>query len=97
MSTQNRLHTVCPVWQVDPHTPPTQTWLPEQTLPQPPQLFGSVVVLMQAPLQLVVPAGQLLTHPPLVQTVPAAQAAPHAPLTTDFSLERDATTLAMYG
>jgi hypothetical protein len=40
------------------HTPPVHTLPPVQAMPHPPQLFTSVVVLTQAPVQLVVPAGQ---------------------------------------
>jgi hypothetical protein len=40
------------------HIPPVHTLPPVQAIPQPPQLFTSVVVLTQAPVQLVVPAGQ---------------------------------------
>jgi hypothetical protein len=48
------------------------------TVPQAPQLFGSVAVSVQVPLQLVSPAtGQL--HPPSAQTSPAAHCTPQRP------------------
>ena len=40
-------------------TPAVQNEPPEQTIPQPPQLVLSVLVILQEPPQLVFPAGQL--------------------------------------
>jgi len=48
-----------------------------QTCPQPPQLVGLEVTLMQAPSQATLPP----VHPqdPLMQSAPSAQISPHAP------------------
>ena len=58
------------------HTPPEQVPL-LQTFPQPPQLLGSVAVLMQVPPHNVVPAGH--AHAPFWQVFPPVQALLHAP------------------
>jgi hypothetical protein len=47
--------------------------------PQVPQFDGSWAVSTQAPLQFVVPAGQIGTHWPAWQAMPGAQLWPHAP------------------
>src|SRR5262245_10385803 len=46
----------------DWHAPFTQSWPAGQTLPHPPQLFGSVVVSTHAPLQTVSLPGSFSTH-----------------------------------
>jgi hypothetical protein len=43
-------------------TPPVQTLPPVQAIPQPPQLFGSSFVSTQAPVQFVVPFGQVVVQ-----------------------------------
>ena len=47
--------------------------------PQLPQLASSVRVSTQAPLQLLVPDGQLVAQAPFAHTWPALQTLPHAP------------------
>jgi hypothetical protein len=57
----------------------------QQTVPlahmcvQKPQLFGSVLVLTQTPVQLVVPLGQPVPQLPFAQVWPEAQTLPQAP------------------
>ena len=57
----------------------------QQTVPfvhwktQLPQWLGSVLVLIQAPLQLVVPLGQPVPQLPFAQVWPEAQTLPQAP------------------
>ena len=46
---------------------------------QKPQWLGSVLVLIQAPLQLVVPLGQPVPQLPFAQVWPEAQTLPQAP------------------
>jgi len=50
---------------------------PLQTLPQPPQLLGSLAVGMQLPPQSAVPLGQAQVPP--LQLAPKEQTFPHAP------------------
>jgi hypothetical protein len=50
VSTQALLHAVKPGMQLPAHALPEQTCVPEQTMPHPPQLFGSPVE-MHLPLQ----------------------------------------------
>jgi len=62
--------------------PAVQLWPLAQTLPQAPQLLGSLVVLEQAPLHRTCPVGQLPppeAQIPLIQTSPDGQTWPHAP------------------
>jgi hypothetical protein len=59
------------------HAPLTQLWPPEQVVPQAPQLFTSVAVLTQTPLQAVCPAEQ--AHAPLTQLRPPEQTVPQVP------------------
>lgn len=62
-------------WQVPPrHISPEA-----QSLPQPPQLRGSVPVFTQLPPHRVVPLAQLDTQLPLLHELPAAQARPQPP------------------
>jgi hypothetical protein len=71
------VHAVSPVGQPASHAPATQVLPRPQRLPHVPQLFGSVVVSVHSPLQLVSPPPQ--THAPLVHDAPVPQALPHAP------------------
>ena len=48
--------------------PLTQLAFCGQPMPQVPQLFGSVCVLVQTPLQADWPLGQVVTHNPLEQS-----------------------------
>ena len=59
--------------------PPEQIVLPPQTIPQAPQLFGSLPVSTQLPLQAFCVPGQLMTHDPEEHTSPLAQACPQVP------------------
>jgi hypothetical protein len=68
-------HITCPLAQ--PHTLALHTRPLEHTVPQPPQLEGSVVVSTQAPLQYVLPGAQ--PHTPCWQLRPPAQMLPHWP------------------
>jgi hypothetical protein len=60
-----------PVGHEDAQLPNTHELPPAHTLPQPPQLAGSVVVSTQAPAQTVSPVGQ--AHLPLTQCRPGGQ------------------------
>ena len=64
------------------HVPDTHVRSPSQTMPHPPQLFGSVSVLMHAPPQHPVPAPQGSPPPhlqaPSTQVSPAAHAGVHS-------------------
>jgi hypothetical protein len=70
-------HELRPPVHATVHVPPEHTWLPVQRLPHVPQLFGSVCVLVHAPLHAASPVGQ--THASAVQVWPAAQAMPQLP------------------
>jgi hypothetical protein len=50
-----------------------------QTVPQAPQLRGSVLVLVQLPAQLTRPLAQVTTQVPAEHTWPAAHIRPHVP------------------
>jgi hypothetical protein len=57
-----------------------QDWLKPQLLPQLPQLAGSLVVLVQVPLQSTVGGGQgLVSQAPVTQAWPLGQTLPQAP------------------
>ena len=55
-------HSVRP--PVHPHTPPVHEVPPEQRRPQPPQLFGSLVMFTQLVPHATVPVGQDVVHIP---------------------------------
>jgi hypothetical protein len=76
-STHTPEQLVVPLGQ--PQLPPAQTCPAGQTLPQVPQLFGSLAVVTQAPPQEVWPEAQVLLQRPPVQTWPSAQTMPHRP------------------
>ena len=59
------------------HAPAEQTWPAGQTMPQPPQLVGSLLVSVQTPRQRVPLSKQ--PQLPLWQLVPPPQRTPHAP------------------
>jgi hypothetical protein len=61
------------------HTPIVQTSDVGQRRPQAPQLFGSVAVSTQAPLQFERPAEQESMHRPSEHTALVAQRTPHIP------------------
>jgi hypothetical protein len=61
------------------HVPASQLPPEEQTVPQAPQLFGSLCVFAQTPPHRVCPAAQGTTQTPAVHVAPGAQATPHAP------------------
>ena len=69
-------HCCCPVGQAL-HFPAVQVSPLAQRLPQLPQLFGSLVTGMQAPLQAASPLGQ--SQLPWVQVAPVAQTVPQPP------------------
>lgn len=50
-----------------------------QTVPQAPQLSGSMEVRVQLPLQFSVPAGQSVVQVPRAQASPEAHSLPHSP------------------
>ena len=54
-------------------------WAVLHTVPHVPQLATSLVVSTHAPLQAVVPDGQVATHAPDAHTSSAPQCVPHAP------------------
>ena len=72
-------HTEIPTPQLIAHTPLAQSWPVGQAIPQPPQLFRSVLVLTQTPAHAVCPGGHEITHTPAVHTWPPAHALPHIP------------------
>jgi len=57
----------------------TQFWPPGHALPQPPQFWGSVAVLVQLPEQSCSPERQTALQALLTQLSPAGQAFPHPP------------------
>jgi len=59
-------------------TPAMHTLPPVHAMPHPPQLFTSVIVLTQAPVQLVVPPGHMVVHV-IEHTCVAVHIVPQAP------------------
>jgi hypothetical protein len=59
------------------HLPFEQTWPVGHTLPQPPQLLGSLVVSLQTPLHRI--SGFVQAQVPFWQLVPPVQLVPHPP------------------
>jgi hypothetical protein len=78
VSTQAALHDMVPVGHRSRHWPPKHVLLAPHWTPQPPQLFGSMLVAMQASPQRVRPALQLKSHAPRAQTATASAGATHA-------------------
>ena len=74
---QPPLQTICVPTHIAEQWPPRQTWLAEQTVPHIPQFWKLLRRMVQTPLQLVSPVGQV--HVPAEQKVPPVQATPHAP------------------
>jgi hypothetical protein len=76
-------HLAKPLLQVKLHAPPLQVGAPfstpEQAVPHPPQLVGSVLVITHCVPHCAVPEAQLLAHCPLPHTSPALQALPQPP------------------
>jgi hypothetical protein len=60
-----------------PHAPAEHAPPRPQRMPHPPQLFGSALVLIQAPAQMDCPLGQ--PHTPAVHTPPVAHRIAHVP------------------
>ncbi len=83
VSTQAPLQEMVPVGHRSRHWPPEQALFAPHFTPQPPQLFGSIPVAMQALPQRVSPALQLKSQVPRAQTATASagatQALPQAP------------------
>lgn len=83
VSTQAASQDMVPAGQRSRHCPPAHALFAPHLTPQPPQLFGSMLVAMQAFPHRLRPALQLKSHAPLAQTATASAGAthtlPHAP------------------
>jgi hypothetical protein len=74
MSTQTPPQFFWPLGHTRTQPPPWQVWPRPQRAPQFPQLFASVLVLVQVPLQSTSPVAQLWLQTPMSQRSPAGQA-----------------------
>jgi hypothetical protein len=89
------LQSAKPAWHASPQWPPLQNAValavPHVVL-QPPQLSGSVPVLVQVPLQSTRGDAQVVPQAPFEHTCPGSQAFPHEP-----QFELSVCALAQYG